>query len=340
MNTDLYPSKNKVKQVGSILASAEPDEATRVEAIRIMGLWRSAHEPALHAIFRKMRDIPNQYRGAIVAARLKRLATIEGKLRRPGTTFQLNTMYDIAGCRCILPSVDDLRTVQSRIESEESIRKSHDYLTYPKTSGYRGSHLIVDVALPNSPYGKLPVEIQLRTKLQHLWSTAVETFDICQKQGVKFDQAQSSAAARAFALVSNLFARREGLPLPAETPQDKRDTIEELKTIDQRINLFDQLRAYANSVSIVAKEPDGATTAPAACYLLSMMYADAFGIAEGFTSVEAALRRYTELEQRNQADDDAVLVITSSERDINCAFPNYTSNISEFLDLLSSYLRA
>lgn len=182
MKTDLYPSKNKVRQVGSILASAEPDEATRAEAIRIMGLWRSAHEPALHAIFRKMRDIPNQYRGAIVAARLKRLATIEGKLRRPGTTFQLNTMYDIAGCRCILPNVDDLRTVQSRIESEESIRKSHDYLTYPKTSGYRGSHLIVDVALPNSPYGKLPVEIQLRTKLQHLWSTAVEAFDICQKQ--------------------------------------------------------------------------------------------------------------------------------------------------------------
>ena len=101
-----------------------------------------------------------------------------------------------------------------------------------------------------------------------------------------------------------------------------------------------QLRAYANSVSIVAKEPDGATTTPAACYLLSMMYADAFGIAEGFASVEAALRRYTELEQRNQADDDAVLVITSSERDISCAFPNYTSNISEFLDLLSSYLRA
>ena len=71
-----------------------------------------------------------------------------------------------------------------------------------------------------------------------------------------------------------------------------------------------------------------------------MMYADAFGIAEGSTSVEAALRRYTELEQRNQADDDAVLVITSSERDISRASPNYTSNISEFLDLLSSYLRA
>ena len=74
------------------------------------------------------------------------------------------------------------------------------------------------------------------------------------------------------------------------------------------------------------------------CYLLSLMYAGAFGIAEGFSSIEAALQRYIELEQKNQIDDDAVLGLTSSEQYISYAFPNYTSNISEFLELLSAYI--
>lgn len=76
------------------------------------------------------------------------------------------------------------------------------------------------------------------------------------------------------------------------------------------------------------------------CYLLSMRYADAFGVAEGFSSIEAALQHYTKLEQKNQIDDDAVLVLTSSEQAISYAFPNYTSNISEFLELLSAYIHA
>ena len=96
-----------------------------------------------------------------------------------------------------------------------------------------------------------------------------------------------------------------------------------------------QRRACINFVSTVATESETQPmrTSRAACHLLSMMYG------EEFASIATALRRYTELEQRNQADDDAALVITSSDQDISRAFPNYTSNISEFLGLLLAHLR-
>lgn len=284
-----------------------------------------------------MQGASNRYRGAIIAARLKRFATIEGKPRRPNTSFQLNAMHDIARCRCVLPTVNTLRNIQSRIEPEESVRESHDYLSYSKTFSYRSAHFVANITLPHGPYGKLPLEIQLRTQLQHLWSTAVEAFDICQKRGIKFDQSQSSLAARTFALISNLFARREGLPFPPSTPQDERNAIEGLKAIGKNIRLFEQLRAYSDSVSIVTKETSGADNVSIVYHLLSMMYTNAFGIAGGFSSIEATLRRRTELEQRNQIGDDAALVLTSSEQDIGYALSNYTSNISEFLELLSTY---
>ena len=205
-------------------------------------------------------------------------------------------MHDIARCRCVLPAVNTLRNIQSRIEPKESVRESRDHLSYLETFGYRSAHFVVNITLPHGPYGKLPLEIQLRTQLQHLWSTAVEAFDICQKRGIKFDQSQSSLAARTFALISNLFARREGLPFPPSTPQDERNAIEGLKAIDQNIRLFEQLRAYVDSVSIAIKEMDSADDANSVCYLLSMMYTTAFGIAGRFSSIEATLRRYTELE--------------------------------------------
>lgn len=51
-----------------------------------------------------------------------------------------------------------------------------DYISTPKESGYRSLHLKYKNKNKYRPdYDGLQIEIQLRTKLQHIWATAVET---------------------------------------------------------------------------------------------------------------------------------------------------------------------
>jgi putative GTP pyrophosphokinase len=105
-----------------------------------------------------------------VSQRLKRLQTIVSKLFHE-PTMQLNTMQDIAGCRAVLETMQQLRSVQKRYRPEHFVRVD-DYITEPRESGYRGVHLIV--RHPDASGVPRFVEVQLRTKVQHEWAITVE----------------------------------------------------------------------------------------------------------------------------------------------------------------------
>ena len=56
------------------------------------------------------------------------------------------------------------------------LHTSRDYIQHPKPSGYRSIHLVYKYKNPISPeYNGLFVELQIRTRLQLAWATAVET---------------------------------------------------------------------------------------------------------------------------------------------------------------------
>jgi len=94
----------------------------------------------------------------------KTTASIIAKLNREKT--RLSTMQDIAGCRV---------EVQNRVEQDAVATNLQSY--YPGASlqdrrkrpshGYRAVHLIVKVL-------EHPIEIQIRTSLQHAWASATE----------------------------------------------------------------------------------------------------------------------------------------------------------------------
>ena len=51
-----------------------------------------------------------------------------------------------------------------------------DYVRKPKTSGYRGIHLVYRYHNDRKTiYNGLQIEPQLRTRRQHAWATAVDT---------------------------------------------------------------------------------------------------------------------------------------------------------------------
>ena len=106
---------------------------------------------------------------ALVTGRIKKLNTIIDKLNRPHTPSKLATMYDIAGCRAVVNTMEELDMVCSIMCAKATcdLDKTckHDYVSRPKKSGYRGRHLIfVFECIPGL---NLFAELQLRTALQH-----------------------------------------------------------------------------------------------------------------------------------------------------------------------------
>ncbi len=101
-----------------------------------------------------------------VSQRLKRSTTILDKLGRE-PTMALSRMQDIGGCRAIVPTVTDLRRIQQRLVKNRPPVRVSDYVTHPRTSGYRAVHVVV-------VYDDRCVEVQLRTQLMHEWAIAVE----------------------------------------------------------------------------------------------------------------------------------------------------------------------
>ncbi|MDE0262723.1 MAG: RelA/SpoT domain-containing protein [Bryobacterales bacterium] len=112
-----------------------------------------------------------------VSVRLKRLESIQRKLRRTGANFRLGTLDDVVGARIICQSVADLVALAGRIKLSPYFYRLKSYLTSPAETGYRGIHLIMRFAQPAAANRTLDVrfEIQVRTYLQHRWAVWSES---------------------------------------------------------------------------------------------------------------------------------------------------------------------
>ncbi|MGN6268259.1 MAG: RelA/SpoT domain-containing protein [Sphingomonas sp.] len=148
---------------------------------------------------------------AIVAQRIKRLSSIELKLKLK-TSMKLTQMQDIGGCRSILKDVKSARALVESYRSSDIKHKlltEDDYISNPKPSGYRGIHLVYSyLSDRKDTYNGLKIELQIRSQLQHAWATAVEVV------GTMIDQALKSSLGdegwlRFFQLMSSEIARTE-----------------------------------------------------------------------------------------------------------------------------------
>ncbi len=213
---------NEIDAAGRVLANVPEegeDDREWVEAFRLVSSWRGVHAGPLRT-FRNRLGCRVGRRG-IVAQHLKRMPTIISKLERL-PRLKLSKMQDIGGCRVIVPTTNDaFRHATELLDSRVRHRlvSYRDYTERPRPSGYRSLHLIYSYNSDKSArWHGLNTEIQIRSRLQHQWATAVEVVGFFTENDLKSSSGDAMWL-RFFALMSSVVAVAEASPSVPDTPE-------------------------------------------------------------------------------------------------------------------------
>jgi len=307
--------------------------------------WRSSHGLPLQTIKMMLKGRakgvdPN----AVIAQRLKRLPSIRAKLKRE--SMRLQQMQDLGGCRAIVSNMMTLNKLARKFEESteknpkrpdlkrhERVSKK-DYIVDPKADGYRSVHYVFAYRtntfhLKNFD-GHL-IEIQLRTRLQHAWATAVEIVDTFTGQSLKSALKTNIGDKdwrRFFTLASSAFAVREKTAPVPDTPETLKALKTELRRLTERTGVEQVLAGLNTAVSNI--NPRGKS---AAAYVLKLNAKDRTVAIFSFAKEsDAQLRLFRE--ERASVDDPTIQVVqVSVERmqALKTAYPNYYLDTSVFL---------
>ncbi len=329
-------SVSQVKRAGMIYIDPASSVEDKAQALLIINNWRAAHQFPLNIITDRLRRKARNFepRG-LVAQRIKRLPAIEAKMTRE--TTKLNQMHDIGGCRAILHNVGHIKELVRSYKKRNVELKEYDYLEQPRTSGYRGVHLIHKYCSRQYPdFNDLKIEMQIRTQKQHLWATAVETVGFFIDQPLKAHKGDEDWL-RFFTLMSSAIALQENCPVVKNTPSDKKALISELAHYVNKIKVFDCLVMYGRAVDITMENP----SANHSHFLIELNTNEQRMKITGFKSdkVNIAQEKYQEAEANKKDGINVVMASAGSFAALKKAYPNYFLDTKKFSELLSKTLK-
>jgi putative GTP pyrophosphokinase len=323
-------------RAGQILADDDRPRSEQVWATGVLNEWREAHAPLLEVFETGLRgQLAGIDAEALVARRLKRTPSVVAKLRKM-STLRLPNMQDIGGIRAVVHDMAAVRKLDGRLSEPPApyiVGNRVDYTSAPRESGYRSLHLIYRNGPPPPGDGTFQLELQVRTRLQHAWATAVETVDAFQRHTLKAGSGPPEWN-EFFFTASAALASLEGCePHPAFSGLAPGEIYSRTASLTRRLLVRERLRQY----SAVMHE-----TAPAhgpdAYFLLRLYPEDQRTITEIFrpehlTTATAALAMW----ERRAAEGEAVLVVLVAAGMIDTlrqAYPNYFADTQEFVRLL------
>jgi hypothetical protein len=341
-------SKGEVNRAGEVLITNGVGIYERNDALKVINNWRYSHIYPMQKIKatldRRARKIDPS---VVTAQRLKRLPSIESKLQILGNS-KLARMQDIGGCRAILETVDEVNELRAVYEEADAkspagrpkLKRVTDYvLDEPRETGYRSVHLLFDYQSTNESrkiYSGLQVEIQLRTRLQHTWATAVETASTFLGEKLKSGIGDRNWL-RFFALASSFFALKESCPLVPNTPTQKRQLLSELRKYWKMLNVDAFLGSCVITADVSSREFNKTVKKNDRIFLklnakTRELGIKVFPIAElNSAAEEIAL---AEMESIANPEIDAVLVEVDSLMKLKIAYPNYYADTTEFVEII------
>ena len=333
-------SKKSINRAGQILVGDNTDAAERDYAWGLANRWRACHAYPINTFQATLRTKLREFSGdPIVAQRLKRMPTIIDKLKRY-PAMQLTTMQDIGGVRAVLGSVDDVYRLAK--EYKTNSRFAHelidekDYIQNPRSEdGYRSIHLIYKYKnIRNPQYDGLRVEVQIRTRLQHIWATAVETMGTFLGQALKSRQGDQEWI-DFFAITSSAFAHREETPvIPRYSHLSRQETSLAVARADKELGALQKMTAFSAVVNFIAKESKRWSYHLIVLNSLERSVRVMAYDREGFEQAMTDYSRY-EKEAAEGKKIEPVLVSAGPIDQLRRAYPNFFLDIGDFVRLVS-----
>ncbi|MGA3303788.1 MAG: RelA/SpoT domain-containing protein [Methylovirgula sp.] len=306
--------------------SKTPSEEA-LETFAIANSWRDSHIFPMRSVRFSVRHKMRQAsaKGA-TAARPKRMSSIRRKLRESST--KLDQMNDLGGCRAILDDSDGVKAVIEAVRRDfpHEIRKEYPYIDEPKPDGYRSHHMVFDFEGhgDSAVFAGRRVELQIRTRLQHSWATAVEAVELYRGEDLKHGKG-SPEWLRLFALVAAEFAYAEACPVNSQMP-NRSARLKEIKDLNKALNAVDFLENIKNATHFA----ENYVYERSRFFLIRYSQTHEVNV-EAYDSPIAMAARYRKLEAELQGTGSVVVVEVDKIEKLVDTYPNYFGDVSLFV---------
>lgn len=333
----------EIDRAGKTLVNPKSTDEEKNKALNILDNWRAVNSYPMHIFQMRLKRYGKKVEDdPLIAQRLKRVPSIIFKLKREygGRTpsMNLHQMQDIGGCRIILQNVSNAKELCEKYFIKGELKHKRvsvkDYISKPKEDGYRSIHLVYKYFSDKNKkeFNGLLTEVQIRSKLQHLWATAVETVGFFTRQAIKSNEG-SPEWIEFFKLVSSAFAKLENCPTVPNTPQNEKELFSKIKEKEKELNVINKMTGWTNAMQEFFTEDTKKKKIK--FFLLELdIIGEKLNI-KGYMEKQEqqAVNDYSILEKRhnNQRDYDVVLVGVDTANDLRKAYPNYFVDSEEFL---------
>lgn len=318
------------------------DLDSQIWAYLALANWRACHAYPINTfqalLRKKLKTIDSN---ALVAQRLKRAPSIILKLQR-FPEMNLARMQDIGGLRAVVDSIAKVRKVETAYRQatfQHKLVSSKDYIDEPKDDGYRGIHLIYRYSNSRAPeYEGLSLELQLRTRIQHAWATAVETMGTFLGQALKSGQGEQDWR-EFFAVASAALAVHERTaPVPGYEHLEEKQVFRQVAEAEKRLRVLEKLRGFAIAADRITKgSGQGAYHLVVLDSVARTVSIRPYPVAR----LEQANIDYAEIERRTNAGEpvEAVLVSAGPIDALRKAYPNYFLDTQAFVDQIQRVIK-
>lgn len=349
-------SRGAVDRAGRVLLSEGASHEAIESAWDALANWRSLHAFPLNTVTMDLRQKINRVApGALVVQRLKRARSILSKLEKE-SSMRLTQMQDIGGCRAVVENIDQVYALRNQYKKSRSLHEfvtEDDYIAKPKASGYRSLHLIYRFkSNGHAQYNKLMFEVQLRTRTQHAWATAVETVGAVIGQALKASEGERMWLSY---FQSAALALQYTESPPTQSHSISRGQLARtLLEVGKQLDVQKKLAAYRTALKATESK-----SSKSAAYFLLVLLPDQQQLQIKSFSRDQAEEAYQEYELYERqlpltppgkqlslfseltdySGAQAVLVGADSLRSIRESYPNYYLDTDVFLRKIDDFVR-
>lgn len=334
-------SRKKIDRAGKVITTKTADLFEYAEAMSVVDDWRKLHLPVLEELMQQLTALldKNSIRPAFSSQRLKRMISIQEKLQRT-PDMGLGGVQDIGGARLVFDDIPTLLKAKDCISTAkfDGFTLDHDvydYVQNPKDSGYRSIHFVFKCHSEDENKDGMRVELQIRTRLQHDWATAVETAGLISHSSLKASIGDKNWL-EFFMLVSAIFARKENMPVNAYYSEySEEEYCKRFYAINSEHKFTDNLEALGVAVRLTEENSFNGGYA-----LILINYNEKTVGLRHFSQDEKEFANdmYARTEGKIQNNEAAVvLVAVSSVKELREAYPSYFLNAREFLSALADF---